>query len=71
MGSPDNWDAEFLARLKGSATPKAMTAALAIRLRSRASFHKKLRQLIVNCVTKKAPASGRFRILICRIRGKF
>jgi hypothetical protein len=54
------------------ATSDAMTAALAIRLRSAASFREKLRQLVVNCVTKKAPASGRFRMfLICRVRGKF
>jgi len=75
MGSPDDCDAEFTAaKIERDAvvTCDAMTAALAIRLRSAASFHEKLRQLIVNCVTKKAPASGRFRmVLIGRVRGKF
>jgi hypothetical protein len=39
---------------------QAMTAALAIRLRSNASFRQKLRQLIVKMRKEKAPADGRF-----------
>jgi hypothetical protein len=51
---------------------QAMTTALAIRLRSGASFREKLRQLISKRATKKAPASGRLCMIgICRVRGKF
>jgi hypothetical protein len=49
-----------------------MTAALAIRLLSVASFREKLRQLIVKMRNEKAPATGRFLLSrLCHDRGKF
>jgi hypothetical protein len=64
MGSPDDCDAECMARRKSKsgavATCDAMTAALAIRLRPAASFHEKLRQLVGKCETKRGPQAGAF-----------
>jgi hypothetical protein len=58
MGSPDGCDAEYRAwrKIKVGAvtTSNAKTPALAIRLRWRASFRKKLRQLVGKCVRKGA-----------------
>jgi len=58
MGSPDGCDAEYRAwhkiKVGAVAASKTKTPALAIRLRWRASFRKKLRQLIGKYVRKSA-----------------
>jgi hypothetical protein len=46
-------------------------AALAFRLRPRASFPEKLRQLVGKFPTKRALISAPFEFHKCRIRGKF